>query len=38
MMLFFNRKGSLIFKMVGYTPEKKLISLLAQHNVKVCTS
>jgi len=38
MMLFFNRKGSLIFKMVGYTPEKKLISLLALHDVKACVS
>jgi len=36
MMLFFNQQGKLVFKTVGYTPEKKLISLLAQYKVKAC--
>lgn len=36
MMLLFNSQGTLIFKTVGYTPEKKLIALLAQSNLNIC--
>lgn len=36
MMLLFNSQGTLIFKTVGYTPEEKLIGLLAQSNLNIC--
>jgi len=36
MMLLFNHEGSLVFKTLGYTPEEKLTTLLAQHNIKAC--
>lgn len=36
MMLLFDSQGTLAFKTVGYTPEKKLTALFTQHNIKVC--
>lgn len=36
MMLIFNSQGALAFKTVGYTPEKKLTALFAQHNINIC--
>jgi thioredoxin-related protein len=36
MMLLFNSQGTLVFKTVGYTPEKKLTALLAQNNINIC--
>lgn len=36
MMLLFNSQGTLVFKTVGFTPEKKLTALLTKHNIKVC--
>ncbi len=38
MMLIFDNQGKLAFKTVGYTPEKKLKSLLNQHKVNICTA
>lgn len=36
MMLLFNSEGTIVFKTVGYTPEKKLTALLAQYNINTC--